>query len=127
MTLHAGFRIRRSTWALTVLALLSAALVAALAHAWLAATEVELNRDSGWPPARLTRALGLTDLALFTEARFTRHPAMADIFTPFQDAPLSVEHFPAGSLMPPPPHLPATGSLKVEVTTTKAAKTTETR
>ena len=52
--------------------------------------------------ARLTAALGLTDPALFTEARYTRHPSQADLFTPFQDAPMSFEHFPAGSLVPPP-------------------------
>ncbi len=48
---------------------------------------------------------GLTDLCLFTDARYTRHPTMADLNTPFQDYPLSFEHFPSGSLVPPPPHL----------------------
>jgi hypothetical protein len=47
----------------------------------------------------------LTDLCLFTDARYTRHPAMADLNTPFQDYPMSLEHFPSGSLMAPPPHL----------------------
>jgi hypothetical protein len=51
--------------------------------------------------------LGLTDLCLFTDARYTRHPSMADLNTPFQDYPLSFEHFPSGSLVPPPPHLVA--------------------
>lgn len=54
---------------------------------------------------RLARRLGLTDLCLFTEARYTRHPAMADFGTAFQDHPLSLEHFPSGSVIPPPPHL----------------------
>lgn len=49
--------------------------------------------------------LGLTDLCLFTEARYTRHPSMADVHTPFQDHPLALEHFPSGSLMTVPPHL----------------------
>ena len=35
----------------------------------------------------------------------TRHPVMADVNTPFQDYPLSIEHYPSGSLMPPPAHL----------------------
>ncbi len=54
-------------------------------------------------PARrqLVSQLSLTDLALWTEARYTRHPAMADQFSPFQDHPAAFEHFPAGSLMPP--------------------------
>ncbi len=51
---------------------------------------------------RLVAALGLTDLALFTEASYTRHPSLTDLNTPFQDSPLSFEHFPTGSLMQPP-------------------------
>ena len=53
--------------------------------------------------AALVRRLGLTDLALFTEARYTRHPSQADRFTPFQEHPSSLEHFPSGSLAAPPP------------------------
>lgn len=52
--------------------------------------------------AGLVRSLGLTDLCLFTEARYTRHPAMADRFAPFQDHPGALEHFPSGSLVTPP-------------------------
>lgn len=52
--------------------------------------------------AQIVSALRLTDLCLFTEARYTRHPAMADRNTPFQDYPFSFEHFPSGSLMPVP-------------------------
>jgi hypothetical protein len=48
---------------------------------------------------------GLTDLCLFTEARYTRHPTQADFHSPFQDSPLTFEHFPSGSLMSPPPSL----------------------
>lgn len=46
---------------------------------------------------------GLTDPALFTEARYARHASQADRHAAFQDHPLALEHFPAGSLMPPPP------------------------
>jgi len=52
--------------------------------------------------AGLVRTLQLTDLCLFTEARYTRHPAMADRFAPFQDHPGAMEHFPSGSLVTPP-------------------------
>jgi hypothetical protein len=55
--------------------------------------------------AQIVKVLGLTDLCLFTEARYTRHPSMADLSTPFQDHPMSLEHFPSGALMPVPPHL----------------------
>ncbi len=49
--------------------------------------------------------LGLTDLCLFTDARYARHPSMADFATPFQDYPLSLDHFPSGSFVNVPPHL----------------------
>ncbi len=49
--------------------------------------------------------LELTDLALFTEARYTRHLSQADRHTPFQDHPFAMEHFPSGSLIMPPAHL----------------------
>lgn len=53
----------------------------------------------------LVRELGLSDLSFFTEARYTRHPSQADRHTPFQDHPAALEHFPTGSLLPPPPNL----------------------
>jgi hypothetical protein len=46
--------------------------------------------------------LGLTDLCLFTEANYTRHLTQADGHVPFQDHPVSLEHFPSGSLLRPP-------------------------
>lgn len=54
---------------------------------------------------RLVSELGLTDLCLFTEARYTRHPSQADLNSPFQDHPLALDHFPSGALTGPPPHL----------------------
>jgi hypothetical protein len=48
----------------------------------------------------LVAALDLTDLALFTEARYTRHPSQADLHSAFQDHPMALEHFPTGSLVP---------------------------
>lgn len=48
------------------------------------------------------KALELTDLSLFTEARYTRHLSQADHHTPFQDHPFALEHFPSGSLVTPP-------------------------
>lgn len=54
--------------------------------------------------ADLAARLGLTDLALFTEARYTRHPSQADLHSAFQDHPLAFEHFPTGSLLVPPAH-----------------------
>jgi hypothetical protein len=56
---------------------------------------------------RLVVQLGLTDLCLFTEARYTRHPSQADLHSAFQDHPLGLEHFPSGSLLSPPNNLAA--------------------
>ena len=55
--------------------------------------------------SELVARLGLTDLCLFPEARYTRNPAVADRHTPFQDGPLAFDHYPAGSLVMPPPHI----------------------
>jgi hypothetical protein len=52
--------------------------------------------------ARMVRTLGLTDLCLFTEARYTRHLSQADLHSAFQDHPVSLEHFPTGSIAGPP-------------------------
>ncbi|NCA72035.1 MAG: hypothetical protein EOM91_18540 [Sphingobacteriia bacterium] len=52
--------------------------------------------------AGLVAELGLTDLALFTEARYTRHPSQADLHSAFQDHPMALDRFPTGSLVPVP-------------------------
>lgn len=71
---------------------------------WQARQEV-LRRAVDRTPAQrqLVRHLVLTDLSIWTEARYTRHPSQADLFTPFQEFPAAPEHFPAGSLLAPPP------------------------
>jgi hypothetical protein len=74
-----------------------AVVIALVAHARgvaadLAATDIPAKR------AVATR-LGLTDLAIWTEARYTRHPSQTDLFSPFQDFPSSLEHFPSGSVV----------------------------
>ncbi len=48
------------------------------------------------------RKYGITDLCLFTEASYTRHLTQTDLHTPFQDGPLSLEHFPSGALVRAP-------------------------
>ncbi len=51
----------------------------------------------------VTSGLGLTDLCVATEARYTRHPAVSDPIAPFMDHPGAIEHFPTGSFWAPPP------------------------
>lgn len=49
--------------------------------------------------------LSLTDICLFTEAPYLRHPNLADRFAPFQDGPSVLPHFPSESLLSPPLHV----------------------
>lgn len=51
---------------------------------------------------QLVQKLGLTDLCLFTEARYTRHLSQADLHSAFQNHPMAFEHFPSGSVVLPP-------------------------
>ena len=50
----------------------------------------------------LVERLRLSDIALFTEARYTRHLSQADLHSAFQDHFVALEHFPSGSMLPPP-------------------------
>jgi hypothetical protein len=80
-----------------------------LALSALALLHANHRRAHGEETFAATRALveayDLTDPCLFTDARYTRHPSVADRHSAFQDSPLSPEHFPSGSLVPPPAHL----------------------
>lgn len=51
--------------------------------------------------AILVKGYGLSDLAIATEARYTRHPAVSDPIVPFMDHPGAIEHFPTGSFWRP--------------------------
>lgn len=73
-----------------------------LAHAAIATHGQQKHLEEKY---RLVKTLRLTDLCLFAEARYTRHLSQADLNTPFQDHPLSLEHFPSGSFTQPPPGL----------------------
>jgi len=58
--------------------------------------------DSLKKKRQLVKMLKITDLCLFTEARYTRHLSQADLHSAFQDHPMAFEHFPSGSLVLPP-------------------------
>ncbi len=51
---------------------------------------------------QLVKVFELTDLSIWTGARYTRHLSQADVFAAFQDSMGALEHFPAGVLAPPP-------------------------
>jgi hypothetical protein len=97
-------RITRSAAFFLVLGMLAAcaalAAVDAAKRRSLGARNVAANRE-------LVRLYDLTDPCLFTDARYTRHPSLADRHSPFQDYPLALEHFPTGSVSMPPSHLAA--------------------
>lgn len=92
---------RRADACLLALGLMAIALVALVA---LAPPRAGRDRTGAM---KIVRELGLADLCLFTEARYTRHPSMADLATAFQDHPSALEHFPSGSLVGPPAGLTA--------------------
>ncbi|MGZ3567969.1 MAG: hypothetical protein ACXU99_06035 [Thermodesulfobacteriota bacterium] len=70
-----------------------------------AAHKERADMESLKEKVEMVRRLELTDLCLFTEASYTRHLSQADVHTAFQDSPLSLEHFPSGSLVGPPKSL----------------------
>ncbi len=91
---------RRSRVFLVCLFFLGAGVVLMFVHAGAGQRAAAASlRDK----ARLVRLLDLTDLCLFTEANYTRHPSLADAHTAFQDGPSFMDHFPSGSLVMPPP------------------------
>ena len=90
---------RPSHLALSVLCCAGALFAASFADA---ARLRQQRAAAGYEMQVLVRQLQLTDLCLFTEARYTRHPSQADLHSPFQDHPLALEHFPSGSLLLPP-------------------------
>lgn len=94
---------RKSTLMLAVMT------AAALACAGLFVVHPLWNRpahDDTVSNSRLAvRRLGLTDLCLFTEARYARHLSQSDRHAAFQDHPLALEYLPSGSMVSPPAHL----------------------
>lgn len=91
--------LRGSTLASGYLGLLSTCLASLLYFSHVPPHQAEAERAHA---RAQVAAAGLTDLALFNEARYARNGALADPHAAFQDHPMALEHFPAGSLMPPP-------------------------
>lgn len=94
--------LRHSTLYLALTATLLLAVAALVLHA---ASMVRASEGAFGRKRALVRRAQLTDLCLCTEANYTRNPALTDMATPFQDAPLSLDHFPSGGLIAPPSHL----------------------
>jgi hypothetical protein len=90
---------RKSNYAIAIIGLAGILLATTLVAAWQGRLQA---KEALTVKQRLVSSLQLTDICLFTEARFTRHPTQADLNTPFQAHPLSFDHFPSGSLIKPP-------------------------
>ncbi len=98
--------LRGSSLALGLLGALTLASLGVWAHSAWAQHQADMQHAT---TTALVQALHLTDFALFTEARYTRHLSQADAFSAFQDGPAAMEHFPAGSLVQPNRTFPTSG------------------
>ena len=96
---------RPSTLAFILLMAMSLGVIAIFAHSWQLTVTDQSRLLAN---QALVTQLGLTDLALFSESRYTRHPSQADLHSALQDHPGAFDHFPTGSLISPPPHLTKT-------------------
>jgi hypothetical protein len=86
---------------LLALGLLITLVITAVALALIAKVpipEVDMARQAN---RQLVKDLELTDLALWSEASYCRHPTQADRYSAWADHPAAFEHFPAGSIVPP--------------------------
>ena len=76
--------------------------LAAFAAVMLDAGRLADRHAQGLASARtVAGAVQAPDLALFNQAPHARPLSQGDRHAPFQDHPLALEHFPAGSLAPP--------------------------
>jgi hypothetical protein len=82
---------------LIAIEVLALAFLVAAGH-FTTSRNVPVHRDN----QQLVKVLELTDLSIWTGARYTRHLSQADVFSAFQDSMGALEHFPAGVLASPP-------------------------
>lgn len=88
------------TWATIILVAVETGIAITLAVAAAARDRgLQKNRNAN---RNLVRELRITDLALACGTSYTRHPSQADLFSPHNEHPAAIEHFPAGSVVQPP-------------------------
>lgn len=93
---------RRKAAVRALLCLMAAQVVAVVVLAGVGELQCRSARGDREVGRTLVSELLLTDLALWSEAGYCRHPSQADRFAPYADHPSAMEHFPAGSMVPPP-------------------------
>jgi hypothetical protein len=96
MNLREGFLAR------AVLGLLTLEIAAAVGLALIGSSRCERVKLARPANRRLVSELGLADLALWSDASYCRHSSLAVFFSAHSDHPSAMEHFPAGSMVPPP-------------------------
>lgn len=95
-------KIRKSVYFGILSLFFSIALVSTWVNQAIQIKQAHRNRGAS---ILLVKELGLTDLSLFTEASYTRHLSQADWHSAFSSHPMSLDHFPTGTLVQLPPHL----------------------
>jgi len=93
---------RKSSLCLSLLGISAMLLALMFTHAYV---QRQGNGPANDRIAMVVQNLELTDLSLFTEARYTRHLSQADLYSAFQDHPTALEHFPTGAIVGPPERL----------------------
>ena len=93
---------RQGALARGLLIVLASEAVIATGLALAGSVRAERRRQTRAAHQRLVTELGLADLALWSDASYCRHPTLAVFFSAHADHPSAMEHFPAGSVVPPP-------------------------
>jgi hypothetical protein len=66
-------------------------------------SDLRVTQSARWQRLRsLVKVLGTSDLALTTEARYTRHPLASDRVAVGMEQPGAVDHFPSTFFFQPP-------------------------
>jgi len=73
----------------------------------------EQFNTSGALKHRFQQIVSIPDLGITTAARYLRHYSLSDSTTPFQDYPVSREHFPAGFVYAPPDYSNLSGRISL--------------
>lgn len=92
-------KVRRSSVFLASVLILMLLFCGMFVHAFL---KQKKDREVLAGMQMMVGALHITDLCLFTDARYVRHLSQTDLHAPFQNHPGALEHFPSGSLILPP-------------------------
>ena len=95
-------RVRQGLLTRVVLAFLAGEIAIAAGLALVGSFRAGRSQTTRAAHRLLVSELGLTDLALWSDASYCRHPSLSVFFSAHADHPSAMEHFPAGAMVPPP-------------------------